>query len=147
MDGGGKGKLEVLLGLGLGDSRESGGGEIGNCIGETGANCWHRCSIRRRRSILEWKFDDGGGADSVEDDGGGGGGCGTTCGRENFRLDAGAFLILAAAAADAEAASERLFSCSRFCFLLLAMLAPPAAAYIARFLPTPLSQNPFCFPL
>lgn len=80
MEGGGNGKLDDLLfGLGLGDSKDSGGGEIGNCIGETGANCWH-LSTRRRRSILEWKADDGGGADSVEDD------CGraTTCGRENF---------------------------------------------------------------
>ena len=54
IDGGGKGKLEVFVSLGLGDSKDNGGGEIGNCIGEAGANCWHRSTRRRRRrSTLE----------------------------------------------------------------------------------------------
>lgn len=43
IEGGGKGKLlDLLAGKALADaedSRESGGGEIGNWIGETGATC------------------------------------------------------------------------------------------------------------
>jgi len=43
IEGGGKGKLLDLLAgkvVDAEDSRESGGGEIGNWIGETGATCW-----------------------------------------------------------------------------------------------------------
>lgn len=43
IEGGGKGKLDLLAGKVVADaedSRESGGGEIGNWIGETGATCW-----------------------------------------------------------------------------------------------------------
>lgn len=40
IDVGGKGKLDLVAQVTeLGDSRDSGGGDIGNWIGETGATC------------------------------------------------------------------------------------------------------------
>lgn len=65
IEGGGKGKLLDLFAGGqvvadAEDSRESGGGEIGNWIGETGATCWDLWwSARRRRSSMTgWKAAD-----------------------------------------------------------------------------------------